>query len=291
MKKGSENINDGKLPDEIESVITNSHIKWETSKEQIWLMMEERIERKSSDAGTFIIGRSWIRFAVAASVILLIGFSALTGFYNKTIDVPAGEHAEIYLPDKSLVKLNAQSVVSYKPLAWLFTRTVKFEGEAYFIVKKGKQFTVASSLGKTVVLGTEFNVYSRKNEYQVTCITGKVKVLDRLGNDEVVLDHGQQAALTLEGTFLVPSEVNTEQVLSWMNNKISFTSVPLTKVFEEIGRQYGVRLDFQADLDYIYTGTFVKDSSVANVLNLVCRPFDLQFVQKSDNEYVITGNN
>ena len=33
-------------------------------------------------------------------------------------------------------------------------------------------------MAKTVVLGTSFNIYSRNTNYQVTCVTGKVRVIE-----------------------------------------------------------------------------------------------------------------
>ncbi len=226
---------------------------------------------------------------MAAGLALLIGMSALIGFYTKTVNVPAGQHLEVYLPDNSNVMLNAQSTLSYKPLLWKISRTVKFEGEAWFDVVKGKQFEITSGKGKTIVLGTTFNIYSSDSDYQVTCISGKVKVLEISGTREATLDPGQQAAINADGDFAIQSDIDTELTISWLNNKFSFTSVPLVKVFEEIGRQYGVKISIPAGLERTYTGTFAKDSSVENVLNLVCRPFDLNFTRKSDNEYSITG--
>ena len=78
------------------------------------------------------------------------------------------------------------------------------------------------------------------------------------------------------------------QSLSWLNNKFSFTSIPLPKVFEEISRQYGIKIKVSEGIDNIYTGTFNKSTSVENVLNLVCRPFNLKFTKKSENEFIIS---
>jgi ferric-dicitrate binding protein FerR (iron transport regulator) len=125
----------------------------------------------------------------------------------------------------------------------------------------------------------------------VTCITGKVKVVELTANSEVTLTPGQQAAFSDEGTLAVQSGIDTDLTLSWIDNKLSFTSVPLEKVFEEIGRQYGVIIRIPKGLENTYTGTFIKDNSVEKVLNLVCRPFELNFTRNSDNDYSITKNN
>jgi transmembrane sensor len=290
MKKDDTNIEGKGLPEEIEVLIDNTHISWDRSKEQIWDKMEKKIETKDV-VDIIYVSHPWLRVAIAALFSLLVGISALFVFYSTTINVPVGLHSEVYLPDKSLIKLNAQSTLTYKPFLWRFSRVVKFEGEAFFDVKKGKQFKVLSEKGKTVVLGTTFNIYSRDNEYKVTCITGKVSVKEPVSRQEVMLLPGQQSTLSEEDFLDVESGIDTEQTLSWVNDLLSFTSEPLERVFDEIGRQYGILIETDPDFGFVYTGTFLKDSSAANVLNLVCRPFNLKVVHKSENEYVITSNN
>jgi transmembrane sensor len=294
MKERKEYMEPDHLPQETEKFFASTKINWSRSKDEVWMELEKKIEAKSKvevKSAVRIIGQVWIRVAVAAVLVLLVGISALITLYTKTIVVPVGMHSEVYLPDKSLVKLNAQSTLNYKPLTWRFSRTLKFEGEAYFEIEKGKQMEVISTRGKTVVLGTTFNIYSRSDHYQVTCFSGRVKVKERAGIQEVILNSDQQTALDTDGILTVESGIDTEQTLSWLNNRFSFTSVPLGNVFEEIGRQYGVLIEIPKNLDNTYTGTFMKDSSVENVLNLVCRPFDLKTIRKSENEYVITRNN
>jgi len=289
MKKEEKRKEPDRFSEETEKMISSTQIHWKKSKDEVWMELEKKIAAAPS-AGKIILLRPWLKIAMAAGIALMVSISALINFYTKTINVPMGQHAEIYLPDNSRINLNAQSTISYKPLLWRFTRTVKFEGEAYFDVMKGKQFEVISGKGKTIVPGTTFNIYSRNNDYQVTCISGMVKVSGISGSQDVILNPGQQALLNTEGTLVIQSEIDTDQTLSWLNNKLSFTSVPLRKVFEEIGRQYGVFINIPEDPEYIYTGTFMKEGSVENVLNLVCRPFDLEIIQKADNEYIITRN-
>ena len=290
MKKEKKHKEQVFFSKDTETVIAHTQIHWEKNKEQVWTDLEKRIETVPSARSINMYG-PWLKIALAAGIALLVGISAFIKFYTKTVEMPAGQHSEVYLPDNSRVSLNAQSTLSYKPLLWKFLRAVKFEGEAYFDVMKGKQFEVISGKGKTAVLGTTFNIYSRNSDYQVTCISGKVKVSEMIGNQEVILNPGQQAVLNMEGTLVIQSGIDTEQTLSWLNNMFSFTSVPLRKVFEEIGRQYGILIQIPTDLENIYTGTFIKESSVEDILNLVCRPFELKITRKSDNEYIITRNN
>ena len=107
----------------------------------------------------------------------------------------------------------------------------------------------------------------------------------------MVILPGQKAALNPQGILDVQTGINTDQTLSWLENKLSFTSVPLQQVFEEIGRQYGVIIMIPENLENTYTGTFRRNTSVEQALNLVCKPFNLKFSRKSKDEYIITRNN
>jgi len=270
-------------------LVTGTRIDWGKSKEQVWLELEKRIE-SSQPVRISVIESPWVKLAMAAAFALLVGISVLMQLYTKSLTVPAGQHSDILLPDHSRVRLNAQTTLSYKPLKWKFMRHVKLEGEAFFEVKPGKKFEVISDHGKTVALGTSFNIYSRNDDYQVTCVTGKVRVTETQGNEEIILLPGQKAGLNPLGTLEVQSNVNTSKTLSWLEDKLSFTSIPLQQVFEEIGRQYGVVIRIPENLEYTYTGTFSRHTSVEQTLNLVCKPFNLRFSLKSKDEYIITRN-
>ncbi len=277
------------LSEKAKEMIAGTSIAWSKSKEEIWAELEQRMEAKHPAGKTIVMGsRRWL--AVAATIALLAGVAVFMQVYTKTIGVPAGKHSTVLLPDGSNVRLNAQSAVTYKPLMWSFSRKIRFEGEAYFDVKPGKKFEVVSTIGKTTVLGTSFNIYARNNDYQVTCVTGKVIVAPKHHNETTILQPGQQAVLKQDGSLELFSGVNTSQTISWMENILNFTSVPLPKVFEEIGRQYGVVIRFPGQPDHIYTGTFKRTSDVEHALKLVCKPFNLKFTRTSEDEYTISGN-
>jgi ferric-dicitrate binding protein FerR (iron transport regulator) len=266
-----------------------AHITWDRSKEEIWSEMEKKMDGSRS-GNTRVIFAPWIKVSMAAALALLIGIAVVMQLYIKTMKVPAGIHSQVVLPDGSLVRLNAQTSISYKPLLWKFSRVVNLEGEAYFEVQRGKKFEVISDNGSTTVLGTSFNIYSRNGEYAVVCITGRVEVSNALHTREIVLQPKQKAILDKEGTLSVEAEMDTEQSLSWLNRKLSFTAQPLQKVFEEISRQYGITIHLPDDADFTYTGTFKRDIPLENALNLVCRPFGLTFKHNSNNEYYIIRN-
>ncbi|HEU0136369.1 MAG TPA: FecR family protein, partial [Flavobacterium sp.] len=93
-----------------------------------------------------------ILLKVAAILILTLGgYFLLKPYSSKTELAQNGSTTSFELPDKSFVKLNSGSDISYNNLDWENERTVKLDGEAYFEVAKGKKFQVSTSIGKVAV--------------------------------------------------------------------------------------------------------------------------------------------
>ena len=54
-------------------------------------------------------------------------------------------------------------------------------------------------------------------------------------------------------------------------------------------RQYDVNI--QCDFKLIYSGSFSKEINLEDALELICLPFNLNFVKTADRNYKITDNN
>jgi ferric-dicitrate binding protein FerR (iron transport regulator) len=289
MKHGYKHIdpdsNPGNMPD---SFFQRVEVPFAKSREDAWAELEKKLnEAPPPRISNFKFQKTF--YAVAASIILLAGIFSLLRFYSTSVYCPAGEHLTVALPDGSAVKLNADSKISYKTFWWRFARQVEFDGEAYFEVQKGKKFEVKSRLGTTEVLGTSFNIYSRGDEYNVTCITGKVKVTSGSAA-EAVLSPEYEARVDASGNIVVVKETKAGENQSWVNNMFHFTARPLPMVLNEIGRQFNISITSKVNLDYSYTGYFSKDRTAEEVLDFVCKPFGLTFARISENEYEIYQN-
>ena len=183
--------------------------------------------------------------------------------------------------------MNAESSLHYYPLWWRFSREVKFKGEGFFKVKKGSKFRVRSEYGKTMVLGTSFNIYSRDDDYKVTCLTGQVRVVSK-SKEKVVLHPKDHAEIVKDGPIDLQKNYNTNVSTAWMNNMFIFTSEEISNVFKEVERQYDVTIRVSDNIDFKYSGYFSKEKSVDDVLSLICKPFGLIFEQRPDGTYRIT---
>jgi len=289
MNKPDKNITPDQNFDKLtEDFFSKVQVSYKKSKEEIWSELDPKLTPEITAKHSWIFHHR-VSLAIAASLIILLGIAGVMRFYTTTINNPAGQHLLATLPDGSTVELNANSILSYKPYWWRFSRTVQFEGEGFFKVQKGDKFTVVSSLASTQVLGTSFNIYARNGQYQVTCHTGKVKVISK-SKDEGILSPGYEAKLSLDGKVVIYKSPDMKSSISWIDNKFIFTAIPLKRVFEEIERQYNVNITMPENLNYTYTGYFTKDKSVDSVMGLVCKPFGLSFVTKSGHGFLVVPN-
>jgi ferric-dicitrate binding protein FerR (iron transport regulator) len=263
-------------------------ISYNKTKEEAWADIEGKLtEKRRAEIQLFHSRRLII--GIAASLLLLAGIFSILRFYTSAISCPPGQHLSCSLPDGSTIELNAVSKVVYRPLWWRFERKLSFNGEGFFRVEKGKKFEVVSENGRTIVLGTSFNIYSREREYIVSCFTGKVKVIS-ITSEETILSPDQTASISPEGRISLSKEDGPGVSNAWMNNMFRFTGRPLKQVFNEIGRQYAVTIIFNPTQDYAYTGYFSKDKPVEETLALICKPFGLTFARNSEKEYEISQN-
>lgn len=262
-------------------------VPWAKSKDAIWAEMQEKIESPATKQRRL---KQFYVPAAAALVMILFGMGLFFRLYTQTSYCPAGQHVSINLPDGSVVQMNADSRVNYHPYWWRFDRKLEFEGEAFFEVKTGSAFTVISKTGSTTVLGTKFNIYSRGEDYEVTCLSGKVRVEAPHIEKKVILMPGEKAAVTSEKEITVKKNVQLEQHTAWMEKKFIFTNEPLNKVFEEIARQYDIKIELKAVPNQPYSGRFSMAENPEELLNNVCVVMNLSCKQLDEGEYQIVKN-
>jgi len=264
--------------------LPQSRIPWERSREEVWESMQAQL-LEEPETRKISLSSNILRLSAAALIFLVLGSTFFIGFYSKTVSTGAGEMANLVLPKGSEVVLNAETSLKYKPLMWIFSREVKLDGEAWFGVSKGSDFTVISEPGRTSVLGTSFNIYSRKGAYEVSCYTGRVLVGSTISGKEVILEPEQKVIISNEGEPLLREEPSVSSDRDWRKGYFRFTSTPVTRVFDEIARQYGIDIRGAESLDLVYTGNFSREQNVNEVMNLVCRAFGIDFVKEGEKTY------
>lgn len=240
-------------------------------------------EKKNNRISTTPIKRktNWLKYGVAAAIVLFVSIISYSNFFAKTTyESGFGEQLAFNLPDGSKVILNAKSNIKFDENNWSENRTLTLEGEAFFDVEKGNTFTVKTSQGNVTVLGTEFNVKSEDNFFEVACYEGKVKVEDINNNNTEYLTP------TLGYRAISNNVTNSMHIEgtnpSWVHKQSSFKSVPIKYVFKALEKQYNITIKYSNFDDTIsYTGSFPNNN----------QKIALETVLKSVNlNYTINGN-
>jgi len=284
MKNRNYNIGfDGKDDD---IIFPEIDLQYAVSKDDVWANLSRQMEEPHQKVKSVSMN-PFYRIAFAASLLLLLGITGFLKLYTKTVYTSAGQHLTLLLPDSSVIELNAQSTVKFHPYWFSFARTISLDGEAFFKVIHGNQFKVISLKGETTVLGTSFNIYSRNNDYSVTCFTGKVRVVSAEKSERVLLNPNEQAFINKDGYLRFVQEANSEAVKSWRDHMFVFTGSPIVSVLQEIERQYNIKIHFKADSNLTYTGNFSKSLSEKEVIDLVCTSLGLKFEARSGTEFLV----
>ena len=278
----------GQISIETERLFSGAKIEWSKNEKLIWEDSFDELFQKTK-VKKVNFKQHILKLSIAASFLFLIGIGSFAWFYSKTIESPQGEHLTASLPDGSTVELNAESSLKYYPYRWVVDRNVKFEGEGFFEVQKGKKFTVESQLGETSVLGTSFNIYSRDETYRVLCLTGKVGV-EAYNKESVILNPNQEVIVKSGKVFKQNNNIIPENTISWRFNQFQYTAVPFNEVISEIERQYGISVSLQNELDGLISVSFTKGPNVEEILSVVCKPLGYSYTKASEKQYLITRN-
>ncbi len=268
-----------------DNFFVNGKFHWKKTEGEVWA----EIEQKLNDSDTKPVRK--LHFGprlilVAASVTLLLGILSFLRFYSTSTYIPSGVHEVASLPDGSNVHLNAESTLKYYPLWWKVNRIISFEGEGFFEVQKGNKFIVKTQHGNIEVLGTSFNVFARDEVLKITCVTGSVKVTST-SRQQVILTPNSKAELYRNSDIKLSKDIDSDYERAWQNNNFRFESVSLEAVFQEIARQYGVKIEMRFSTSAVYSGNFYKNDNVEDVLIYVCTAMGLKYEKKSDTEYIV----
>ncbi len=262
--------------------------QWSKTKEEIWNnSFEQIVSSEPLVIRNPVLFRNNVTFRLIASIaavyIVLLIFSSL---YEKSYKTGSGERVSVNLPDGSTAILNSQSTLSYKPVLWFFRRDVKMNGEIFFSVKKGSDFRVNSSNGIVSVLGTKFNVFSRDDDFDVICYSGKVGVEAQGVSIGTTLEKNSRLYKNTEGIYIIDNSSQYELKNSWVENNFLFKDEPLKNVLNEIERQYSVQIFYRDTLKLNYTGNFTKLEDPLVVLEIITLPFGFK-VEQIDGGYNI----
>ena len=263
--------------------------------EQSWRQVQQRLPSPAVSRPFF--QRGWFR-AAAAVAILLIG----TLLWWQWVDQPPhsdyvtayGETREYVLPDGSEVTLNAHSHLTYQATTHPPRREVYLEGEAFFsVVHQTDQlpipFVVHTPDLAVRVLGTEFNVNTRRGRTQVVLDDGSV-TLQLPTNQTALMQPGELAEYQADQTQVRKETVNTQLFTVWRDRKLKFDDTPLSEVALLLEENYGVTVTFA---DPQLRKKRVTGEISARKLDIILRALSKLFnlsIRRSENIVHITSS-
>lgn len=234
---------------------------------QNYVSEEKRLQNwdsiENAIAGRTRFSRKKRNILISFSTVIALGIG-LMWFFNTRESLPLvteyitgyGQLKIIVLPDSSKLVLNAHSSIKI-PQHWNNEgdRQVWLEGEAYFEVEKKmaapQKFIVHTAQVDVEVLGTKFNVNTRRSESIVALEEGKVqlfikekgiKILEKKTNPSVILKPGELAKIDSTLSVHVSDESNIDHYSGWVKNEYHFDDTPLGEVSKMIEDIYGYKM-------------------------------------------------
>jgi transmembrane sensor len=256
--------------------------------EENWKEVEAAIRQMEGAPVRVMRGRWVVKVMVAAASIgaLVVGFwwvITRTGRPEEmaVIKTGYGEIKNILLPDSSLVILNANSSMRI-PSPWTETggRQVWLEGEAYFQVQKkasaAGKFVVHTKEVDVEVLGTKFNVNTRRQRAVVSLEEGKVRlsmngvvtsVMEKKAG--LVMRPGQVAEVDDDLQTKVNEDKDVAERSDWSRHEFHFDHTSLGEIAHLVQDTYGYEMVME---DSTMLGKQISDAGgvrVSDVQDLV----------------------
>lgn len=249
----------------------------QTDIDEQWLRLLNRIFEQSTSCEK-VRSLNWYRpLSIAASLLIITALSWI--HFRKiqkktpqlvTLQTPQNLQGTIMLPDSTQVFLAPNSTLQYDDSYGSPARRVKIEGEAFFAVKhdKARPFIVSTQNSITVtVLGTSFNVFSRKGKNpEVKVATGLVGVV--ANHQTHLLKAGQQLVYNLNKKQTVGTAIDIKDAASLQNHILYFKSSNSTQIATKLERWYNISIVAlpSAQRHPLFSGE-MKDNGINNLLN------------------------
>lgn len=227
--------------------------------------------------------KNWLQplLKIAAILAICIGGYYYTTTLDSSFNTSLAEKTSIELPDNSTVNLNALSTITFNKNNWDQNRSLSLNGEAFFNVKKGSNFSVLTDTVTINVIGTQFNIKQRQDYFEVVCYEGEVQINYNTGKTNL---KAGDSFLIIKGEKVERLATNKAQP-DWLNNVSSFISVPLSEVLFEFERQFNVKIEVNnIKTSQLFTGKFTHND-ITIALKSITEPLQLQY--KKVNQTII----
>lgn len=301
--------------DEAASILLHLRVRYddltEASQQRIGQLLAEAAREKLTDRPVRPLHRrgwlgvTWQMAASLTGIVLLAGgaFWYSRQPHEQRIHTSFGETRSVRLPDGSTVLLNGNSTLTFTD-RWADddnqARQVWIDGEGYFRVAKKRlatgalvKFVTHTPTLDISVLGTQFNVNTRRGSTAVMLVEGRVR-LNRpgpAGTGRITeLKPGQLASTQPDIDEVTVRAEKPQLHTAWTQHEFVFENTTLGDIARQLHDTYGLTVVLEdADLaNRRFTGN-LTDQSVETLLTTLSLTFDLQ-VERDSNRVVLRTN-
>lgn len=266
----------------------------------------ESPKNKPSDEPSKSIGFISLKPLLSVAAVILVLLGSYFVFINiDTIPEPTYLYANTKLDndtltDGSIIKLNANSNITYADNFNEDIREIKLKGEAFFDIKRDttKAFIINIENSRVEVLGTSFNINTELDSHlvSVNVRSGLVKfsylTQDTLkAYQSIHLRAGQKALYNKNTKALTLSEDSLQNVLEyyWVDKQLVFDGIKLEKVMAILEIIYEVKIEFSDESlkDCLWTVAF-ENEDISQIMAVIASTFNFE-VQVDKKQYLLKG--
>lgn len=275
-------------------------------KEKAFERFKNRIEKATiaeEQKQRFTKSRSFkIFYRVAAAILILLlplagywgGMETVKSVFSDiVVEAPMGARTKLYLPDGTLVWLNAGSKITYSQGFGVDNRDLTLEGEGYFEVKRNEEvpFEINTKELDLTVLGTKFNFrnYADDEEVVVNLLEGKVKLKNELvASADVYMSPNEKAVLSKETGRMVKTKINTSNSNLWTKDELFFDELLLEDIAKQLSRSFDVKIEVEDSLkNQRFYGSFrIVGNSVEKILETISSTNRMKY-KYENNRYLV----
>jgi len=245
--------------------------------------------RQKRQIGLTAFLRSWQLVAAVITALLVVSSLAILSLDGENeFETSYGQNKNIQLPDGSIVVLNANSTVTYSS-KWDTDqpREIWLKGEAFFSVKhtsNSQKFIVHTNDLDVQVLGTKFNVNTRRENTQVILNSGKVKLYLANAADRVVdMKPGEMVNFSKKAEHLEKQTVRASKYSAWVEKKLVFEDASMKEIAQVLEDTYGLKVKFLDPelLKLTFTGT-IDSGNIDLLFTILQKTFNISIIKKED---------
>ncbi len=248
----------------------------EFNTQSAWQKVESKINQKTKSKTKVFPIKPFLKYAVAASVLLAVMFGGYKLFGTSSNNFVAftnqsNQVKTLNLEDGTTIYLAKHTTIEYQE-NFKNNRNIKLEGEAFFDVHRDENhpFVIKTNYGDVEVLGTSFDVNTKNNKTTVSVKSGKVEL--RNLNNKIILTKNESAFS--DGKVVSNKSSVNENYLAWKTGEFKFNNTPLEKVVNILNSYYDTTIELSKNINknMPFSGEFKQENLdiVIDAITLSC---------------------